>query len=470
VQRHSNIAPPDLKERAMTTGRAKKPSAAAAITRRGFLKATGSTALAAGSGPLLFTPRRANAGQRTLKILQWNHFVPAYDDWFKNTYVKEWGARNDTKVIVDTVGITSLNSRAAAEVAAGNGHDLFMFLTPPPVFERHVIDHRDIYAECERRYGKPIDLALRSTYNTKTGKYYGFSDSYVPDPINYRQDLWDDVGVYPHTWDDVRIGGRKIMRKHRIPVGLGLAPELDSNMGLRSIMLSFGASVQDVYGRPTLKSPRTLEALKFVKALYEESMTDAVFTWDPSSNNRFLLAGRGSLTLNAISITRTGENQKIPVADQIMLAKAAAGPVERLSLQHLLDVYVIWKFADNIDGAQQFLVDYVGNFRDAFLASQFYNLPCFPQTVPDLAKLVAHDPKAVPADKYNIFTDVSDWVTSVGYPGHANAAIDEIFGNWTIPTMFANVAKGRMKPEEALNAAHREVTDVFDKWRARGMV
>ncbi|MDH3714453.1 MAG: extracellular solute-binding protein, partial [Gammaproteobacteria bacterium] len=453
----------------MTTKRT-KPAAERTISRRRFLQATGSTVLAAGSGPVLLTPRRAHARQKTLKILQWNHFVPAYDEWFKNTYVKEWGERNDTRVIVDTVGITSLNSRATAEVAAGKGHDLFMFLTPPPLFEEHVIDHRDIYVECERRYGKPIDLAVRSTYNTRTDKYYGFSDSYVPDPINYRKDLWDDVGVYPDTWDDVRVGGRRIMRKHHVPVGIGLAPELDSNMALRSIMLSFGASVQDEHGRPMLKSPQTLEALKFVKALYEESMTDAVFTWDPSSNNRFLLAGRGSLTLNAISITRTGENKKIPVANNIMLAKAAAGPARRVSLQHLLDIYVIWKFAENIDGAKQFLVDYVGNFRTAFLASQFYNFPCFPQTVPDLGQLVARDPKAVPEDKYNIFSDVSDWVTSVGYPGHANAAIDEIFGNWTIPTMFANAAKGTMKPAEALNAAHREVTAVFDKWRARGLV
>jgi len=260
------------------------------------------------------------------------------------------------------------------------------------------------------------------------------------------------------------------MRKHRIPVGIGLAPELDSNMALRSILLAFGASVQDQHGQPRLKSPQTLEALKFVKALYQESMTDEVFTWDPSSNNRLLLAGRGSLALNAISITRTGENQHIPIADRIMLAKAAAGPAHRLGLQHLLDVYVIWKFADNVDGAKQFLVDYVGNFREAFLASQFYNFPCFPQTVPDLGRLLAHDPRATPTDKYNVFSDVTEWVTNVGYPGHANAAINEIFSNWTISTMFAKAAQGRMQPAEALHAADREVTAVFEKWRARGMV
>ncbi|MGT2492487.1 hypothetical protein ACU4GD_23070 [Cupriavidus basilensis] len=86
-----------------------------------------------------------------MKILQWNHFVPGYDKWFDNTYVKEWGQRNDTEVIVDHVGIPALATRAAAEVSAQKGHDLFMFLSPPPVYEEQVIDHREIYEECQRK-------------------------------------------------------------------------------------------------------------------------------------------------------------------------------------------------------------------------------------------------------------------------------------------------------------------------------
>ena len=38
-------------------------------------------------------------------------------------------------------------------------------------------------------------MALKSTYNPRTRKYYGFCDSYVPDPINFRKDLWDEVGM-----------------------------------------------------------------------------------------------------------------------------------------------------------------------------------------------------------------------------------------------------------------------------------
>ena len=58
--------------------------------------------------------------------------------------------------------------------------------------------------ECEKKHGKPIDLAVKSTYNPKTKKYFAFSDSFVPDPINYRSDLWGDIGMKPDTWDDIR--------------------------------------------------------------------------------------------------------------------------------------------------------------------------------------------------------------------------------------------------------------------------
>ena len=438
------------------------------VTRRRFIKTAGSMALAAGVGSSIIVPGRASAQQKTLKILQWNHFVPGYDKWFNNTYVKEWGEKNNTKVTVDNIGIGGINTRGAAEVSAQKGHDLFLFNWPPPVHEDSVIDLREVYEECEQRYGKPIDLATKSTYNPKTKKFYGFSDSYVPDPINYRKDLWDDVGMFPGSWDDIRVGGRKIKQKHGIPVGIGLASEIDTNMALRAIMYSFGSSVQDAEGTPVLKSTQTLEAIKFVKALFEECMTEEVFSWEPSSNNRFMLAGKGSLALNAISITRTGENKKIPVADDIWLAKAAQGPVRRIGLEHVMNVYVIWKFAANIDGAKQFLVDYLGNFRQAFMASEFYNFPCFPQTVPDLTQVISKDAKATPPDKYKVLEDVLDWATNVGYPGYANAAIDEVFSKWIVSTMFAQAAVGKMSPEAAMNQADVEVRRIFKKWRAKG--
>ncbi|HZV21314.1 MAG TPA: extracellular solute-binding protein [Hyphomicrobiales bacterium] len=438
------------------------------VTRREVVKGAAAVGLASSAGPFIIT-RPAKAA-KTLKILQWSHFVPGYDKWFNGQYTKEWGAKNGTEVIVDNINLGLIPSRAAAEVSAQKGHDLVMFLAPPSVYEEQVVDMKDVYAECEKKHGKPIDLAVKSTYNPKTKKYFAFSDSFVPDPVNYRSDLWADIGMKPDSWEDVRVGGKKIKDKTGIPVGVGLSAELDTAMAMRAVMYSFGSSEQDVEGNLTINSKETLEAIKFVKALFEEAMTPEVLAWDPSSNNRQMLAGRSSLVLNAISITRAGENDKLPIHEKIAIAKAMKGPVRRIGLEHVMNCYVIWKFSENIEGAKKFLVDYIDNFKQGFLASEFYNFPCFSQTVPDLKQLIAKDSKAVPADKYAVLGDVLDWATNVGYPGYANAAIDETFNTWVINTMFAEAATGAETPENALKRAETKMKAIWSKWRDRNMI
>jgi multiple sugar transport system substrate-binding protein len=442
------------------------------ITRRDFIKTAAAGAVGAGLGTNLILPQRSyGAGaKKTLKILHWVHFVPAFDKWFNETYVKEWGQKNDTEVIVDNIGIAGLSARAAAEVSAQKGHDLFLFEWPPPFYEEQVVDMKDVYAECEKKYGKPIDLAVKSTFNPKTKKYFGFSASFTPDPINWRKDLWDEVGVAPDSWDKILDGGRKIKQKHNIPVGIGLAQELDTAMAMRTIMYAHGAHEQDANGNLTINSKNTVEAVKFIKALFQEAMTPEVFTWDASSNNRAMLAGTISLALNAISITRQGEKDNPTFTEKIHLAKAAAGPTRRIGLEHVMGVYVIWKFGENIQGAKKFLVDYVGNFRQAFVAGEFYDFPCFQRTVPDLKQLLSKDSKAQPPDKYHVLEDVLTWATNIGYPGYANAAIDEIYQKWIINVMFAKAAQGVLSPEDAVKEAEAECKRIWAKWRERKLM
>ncbi|HEX7788751.1 MAG TPA: extracellular solute-binding protein [Methylomirabilota bacterium] len=442
------------------------------VNRRQFIKATGAGALATGIGANIIVPGRARAAKKTLKILQWVHFVPAYDEWFNKKLAKEWGEKNDTEVIVDNIGIAGINPRATAEVSAQKGHDLFLFNWPPPSYEEQTVDMKDVYQELEKKVGKPIDLCVKSTYNPKTKKYFAFSPSFTPDPVNYRQDLFSQVGMPngPKTWDEVRTVGAKIKKDTGHPVGIGLANEIDTAMALRTIMYAHGAHEQDANGNLTLNSKQTLETIKFVTALFKETMTDEVFTWDASSNNRAMIAGKLSLALNAISITRTAEKQDPAMSAKIQLTKALKGPVRAIGLEHVMQCYVVWKFAENIDGAKKFLIDYTTNFNDAFVAGEFYDFPCWPKTVPDITKLISNDPKAHPPAKYKVLDDVLTWATNVGYPGYANAAIDEIYSTWVLNVMFAKAASGAASPEDALKEADAQCRRIFAKWKEKKMV
>ncbi len=438
------------------------------VSRRDFIKFAGAGGIAAGAlGPAFLFPERAAAQQKTLKILQWSHFVPAYDTWFNGTFAKQWGEKHNTNVVVDNINLVDLNTRAASEAQAKKGHDLFMFLSPPAAYENQVIDMSHVYQEVEKKHGKKIDLAHKSTFNPKTKKYYAFSDSYAPDPGNWRLDLWSQVGFPngPDTFDDLRKGAKMIKDKFGNPCGIGLAQELDTSMAMRALLWSFGGAEQDEAGQVVLNSKNTVEALKFMKALYEESETPEVFTWTPPSNNQAMLAGKVSYVANAISITRQAEREKMAIDKNIMLSRALKGPVRRIAAEHVMNCYVIWEFAENKDGAQQFLIDYLDAFHDGFVAGQFYNFPCFPSTVPNLQKEIAEDPRATPSNKYQVLGDVLDWATNVGYPGYASAAIDQAFKSYTIPTMFATVAQGKVSAEEAAKIADTEYRRIFERFK-----
>src|SRR5215468_178037 len=301
------------------------------VSRRDFIKYAGAGTIVAGMGPAFLFPERAAAQQKTLKILQWSHFVPAWDEWFNKTYTKQWGEKNNTNVIVDNINLVDLPARGAAEASAKKGHDLFMFLSPPAAYEAQVIDMTHVYQEVEKKYGKKIDLAHKSTYNPKTKKYFAFSDAYTPDPGNWHKDWWAEAGFPngPDTYDDLLNGARKIRKadKSGPPCGLGLAQELDTSMAMRALLWSFGGAEQDEAGNVTINSKNTIEALKYMKALYQDAEDAQVFTWTPPSNNQAMLAGRVSYVANAISITRQSEREHLPIDSKIMVSRALKGPV-----------------------------------------------------------------------------------------------------------------------------------------------
>jgi multiple sugar transport system substrate-binding protein len=450
------------------------------LTRRELLRRGGAGAAAIGlggaaapyafAGPHRFTGRYL---KNSLSIMQWVHFVPDYDKWLDGTYIVEWGQRNDTQVTIDHVNNTELPARAAAEVAAQSGHDLFQFLSPPSTYQKQTVTMDDAVQEVTKKLGKMTNVGYKSTYNPTSKHYFGFADNYVPDPVVWRHDLWNDIGESPATWDHVLKAAPKL-KANGHPIGIGMSNELDSNMANFAIMLCFGARIQDAKGNVRINSKEYRDYLSFMKQLYQTGMTNDVFGWNPASNNNFLYSGTASMILNAVSATRTPEQQGLPFSDNLWIWPIPKGPVARQGLEHVMGIYVIWKFSKNKQLAKKYLIDQQLAYQQHFEQSQFYNFPAWTGAVKGgfkaVHKLTAAD-KHKPHGKYTVLATIAEkYTTNAGAPGFSNAAIGEIFDSFLIPQYTAQVAQGKLTPDEAAKAADRQFKTIFRKWKNQGML
>lgn len=449
------------------------------FTRRDFIKAAGSTALLAGCGPSTGNDAgpRDGGGRRQLRILTWNNFVPQFDSWL-DPFAQGWGEANRVDVTVDHVPVTELPTMLQAQIDAGEGHDLIELINAPSAFEPNVVDLADLHAEVNSMLGAQSPICLNSNFNPVTGKYFAFCHAWLPDPGVYRRSLWDTVAMPngPSTWAELLSGGTAIRTgAEGVPVGIGLAPEVDSNGAMRALLWSHDASIQDASRQVVINSPNTIEAIEYLVELYNMAMTPDVLTWTPASNNEAILGRTASYIVNSISAYRTAQTTVPTVAEDIFFVPALAGPRgTALAAPHGVICYVIPSHSPNVEAAKDFLLEYARSYSEAVFESRLYYFPAWPSTTPQLtedAGWLDSDPfDSVPADKLSVLKTAEEWSAPIGYPGSANPAEGEVFGMGLLPQMFAQAARGDMTPAQAAQWAEDQITPIFDRWRAEGLV
>ena len=431
---------------------------------------SGSSGADAGPKEVFEEPSTKLSGD--LKILLWSHFVPAHDTWF-DPFVKAWGDKVGVNVIVDHVNTAEVTGRLASEIQSGSGHDLVQHISTLSQFEPGVMDLKDVSEEASKRWGQQLELCAKSSMNPNTGKYYAYAPGWVPDPGNFRSSLWSDIGMPagPKTWDELLQGGSQIKSKKGIQMGIGMSQEIDSNMVGRSLLWSFGGSVQDASEKVVLNSAETIQAVEFMSKLFKETMTDEVFSWNAASNNQGLIAGKLSFIINSISAWRTAQDANPAVADDVLFTPALTGPAGQFAAQHVMYNWIVPSFAKNVDAAKEFLLHYTANMAAVSYASKLYDWSAWDSLTPQMKGWMENDPfGAKPANKLAAFADSVDWSVNIGHPGPANTAIGEIFGTFIIPNMFARVAQGQQSAKDSVAQAHQQCEQVFTKWRGKGLV
>lgn len=412
-----------------------------------------------------------------LRMLLWSHFVPNYDLWF-DQFAREWGQAAGVGVSVDHVNIADVAPSLSAAIDAGEGPTIVELSLAASLFIEGVHDLTDLNMRAQELFGEPAETCVANAYLPTTDTWYGYCHGWTPDPGDYDINLWSQVGMPdgPVTWDDLLVGGTQIYEQFGVPMGLGLSPEIDSNMAMRAIMWSFGGSVQDENECVVINSPEVMESVEYLVELYNNTMTEEVFSWDAASNNQGLIAGELSYILNSISAYRSLQKIDPEAADNIGFTPALIGPRgDQHASAHLWYIYVIPSYVERDSpeyrAAEEFILYHTANYNQAVYSSELYNFPTFDSTVPQLEGWLTVDPfGSRPVNKLELLLTAEDWVTYLGYPGPSNPAVAEVYATNIIPTMMGRAARGDVSPQEAVAEAEAQINAIFDNWRSRGFV
>ena len=268
---------------------------------------------------------RAMADNKSLSIVQWSHFIPAYDKWFdqfaKPGREEQGGCHGRPHPHAECSqerppGVGRIGRGIFGFAGAGGAH----------LYRKYLTDVADLVKETEKKYGTVTAMGKQIGYNADDGSWSAFPNFYINYPGMYQKSLWDGIGMLPDTWENVRVGGAKLKAKGH-PVGIPLGHSNDPNTNWRGLMWSYGSFVQDEHGKQiVLDSKETVEAVKLAAAIYKEAMTTDVSSWNDASNNQYINSGVGCYMINPISAYRTAQKLNKKLADDIYVIKPPKGP------------------------------------------------------------------------------------------------------------------------------------------------
>lgn len=444
-----------------TTPRVSGSRAETPISRRTLLHSS-LVASAGLSGILLTKTPPAFAQERELKLLTFAHFVPSSDDELERQ-LNEFGKQAGVKVRMDKVAHLQIPAVYASEVQGQKGHDIVGLsrFGQPHLYGKHLLKLDDLVAKIGQQAG---GWANNEIGRGSDGSYRAVPWFFISFPIALRTDLIAEAGEnLPDTWEDVHRIGKKLKAKGH-PVGIQLAHSEDSNHILRGIIWSWGGKEVEKDGKTVaINSKETVEAYKFVKALYTDAMEPEVLAWDDRNNNVCLNSGKCSMILNPISAYNSArkDNALIPgtqrpihqVIDHVLPPKGPAG-------RHMSAAFVnlgIWEFSPLKDLAKEFLTFHFQKEQQEkhLTASLGYNQPLLRDFT--MHPIFAADPKVY-------FSPYITWYSHApGWPGAPTAAAEVTWDKFIIPDTAAACATGKMSAEDAVREAEREMKRIYQR-------
>ena len=360
--------------------------------RRRFLTTSAAAATGAVLGPYVRTSHAAG----TLAVGFWDHWVPGANDALTKL-CNQWAAQEKVDLKIDY--ITSQGSKIlltiASEAQAKAGHDILAFPTWYAAGQAANLEPvDDVVLPLIAQHGKP---ATAVEYLGKQDGHWvavpATAGSQMKGPCARIDLLKQHAGIdltrmYPPgappdktltdkwTWDAFLDAAQKC-HKAGVPFGVGLGQTSDSVDSVGAIFAAYGAHLVDVNGNITVDSDATRQALDYAKRLVQFLPAD-VFAWDDSSNNKWLISGKGALIMNPPSAWAVAKRDNPKLAEQLWTFPAPKGPKGRYQ-PGLPFYWGIWKFSRNKAAARS-LLSYLSQrqaVEQLVIASGGYDVPAF---------------------------------------------------------------------------------------------
>src|SRR5947209_16054622 len=335
------------------------------LTRRRFLATT------AASTALIAMPyvRGSHAAGR-LSIGFWDHWVPSANNTSK-ALVEEWAAKEKVEVLVDYIPTQGqkLLLTIAAEAQAKSGHDILALSTWLPSDHANQLEPVDDIVEPLIKQNGAVNATVEYLGKSQ-GRWIAVPatiGSQIKGPCS-RIDLMkqhagiDVQATYPagappkaENWTlEAFLRAAEACHKGGFPFGIGLGTTADSVDTAGAIFHSFGATLVDAKGNITVKSDPVRQALEYYTKLARFFPPDAP-AWDDSSNNKWLISGRGALIMNPPSAWAVAKRDAPQVAEQCWTHGMASGPEGRFA-PCVPYFWGIWSFGKNKEAAKSLLV------------------------------------------------------------------------------------------------------------------
>ncbi len=443
------------------------------ISRRDLLKGAATVGLgaaAAACGPAGVPTKKAATGaglNKSLSILQWSHFIPAYDAWL-DAFAADWGRRNRIPTTVDHINTYDLPARIASEAATHAGHDMIemnaQILTY--LYEKDLVEMDDVLSYAESKLGPAEPIAKRVAF--VHGRWLGWTDFYIAIMPIVRTDLAQQYGYSVDqlkTWTDY-MNMAAVGKSNGHAAGLAISHCNDANHNWRAVMYNMGASIVEHDSKTlAIDKPEFRQFLEFAQEFYTKANTPEVFAWDDASDNRWLDSGVGVYIHDAISSMRSVQSTNPTLYKNLALRPPEAGPgMPKGATVVDPNCYIIWNWSKNQEAAKEFLKYYIDHYHEAFLNSQLYNMPTHANPW-----------------KHQLFTDPAyggQWASpefaplqevrgekalDFGYPGEPNYQANQVLAQYILPDTVATAVRtpGSAGVDAALSFIRQQLATIY---------